>query len=309
MKNTRTPRASLYFKRVASNVAIASLFNVCLAWYRDWHMSAVVFFINIATFTLASLITTYLFDTRRLPGVVMATIDKINQTPPKDLARGLVRFTVDYPTLLLGLLIAILWGQAAPSISTLPASVQVVYNVANTVGIIALILSVVWQVVTSMGTPASAVALIVTVVERFILLAACLIVVRAFGPQLADVLVWVKTNPDAALSGVAGIVVVRVMFVFAPPSRSVTSARGSEYAYGVAASAMPRRARRPQDIYRTAAHEAGHLMLFAALPTLPDDLTVNVLPEIGVQDEIVALSDTACNGRMKSLRDIRTGPC
>ncbi|KAF7963798.1 hypothetical protein AWV80_05805 [Cupriavidus sp. UYMU48A] len=102
---------------------------------------------------------------------------------------------------------------------------------------------------------------------------------------MAASLAWVKGNPDAALAVVAGIIVVRLMFALAP-DRLLMVARGADGRPGYAqAVARPKRARAAKDIYRTAAHEAGHLLLFADLLELPTQLTVNVMEELGHQDE------------------------
>lgn len=284
-----TIKATKYIKRIVPFLVIGILFDIGIAIFSSTPTSIFFYLYNVAAITVSGAFTSYLYETRRLPRGVLSAVDKFGRTTFKDFLRGFGLFVLEYQIAILGLLIVALWGRTVPALDTLPTSVQSVYNIAMQVGTVALMASMVWQIVSSLfNASVSTVELALACFERAILLIVGLIAIKAFAPELADMLAWVKANPDLSLSGIAGIIVVRVVFAFVP-SRTVVAARG-EYAYGVAVKpgqmvkAIPRRPRHPEDIQRTAAHEAGHVMLYAFLPTLPATLTVNVLSEIGPQD-------------------------
>jgi hypothetical protein len=271
----------LYMKRVAANVAAGVLLNLVAGWLRDWHVSPLGFTGGVIGFTAAGMLAAYLRDTRRLPGVVLQVLDRLQQTRPKDLARGLLRFVSEHPASVFGLLAVLAWGQTVPAVGTLPASAQAIYNATHTIGMTWLVLWMIWRAAYDAILSGNPVAVAISLVERFIMLSLALVAVRAFGVELADVVASVKANPDGALAFVAALIVVRVAFAFAP-ARSVAAARGIG-AIGPAVQAQPRK-RSAQDIHRTAVHEAGHLLLYSGRAELPADLSVKVLSELGDMD-------------------------
>ena len=78
-------------------------------------------------------------------------------------------------------------------------------------GLISLVVLMLWDGVEVMnGTDVG--AEVAKLLVRLALLAVGLVAIRACGAQIADMLAWAKDNPDAALAGVTGIAVVRVVF-------------------------------------------------------------------------------------------------
>ncbi|CAJ0807579.1 MULTISPECIES: hypothetical protein [Ralstonia] len=207
-------------------------------------------------------------------------LEELRQAGPKPLALGALRFMLAHPLLVLGIVAVMVLDASVPAVGTLPPLAQVIYNATNIVGA----LGVVWWV-------ARMVALVLEtglidaigdaalgIFERVVLLGLALIGVRAFGVELADFVASVKSNPDLALACVAAVIVMRFAFWFAP-ARGIPIACGSSSAHAVL-----RRPRRPQDIHRTAVHEAGHLILHGGQVDLPPGLAVAVSAEMGDHD-------------------------
>lgn len=270
--------SSLYMKCLAVNVAAGVLFNLVAGS----HLSPLRFVVGVLEFVAAGMLTTYLINTRRLPGVVLQALDRLQQSTPKDLARGLLRVVGEHPALVFGLLAVLAWDQSVPTPDSLPVPAQAIYSATNTVGIFWLVLWTIWKASVDVVVARNLFAVAISFVERFIMLSLALVAVRGFGVELAEVVASVKANPDGALALVAAIIVVRVAFAFAP-ARGVAATRGVE-APGYAVVPAPRRERSAQDIHRTAVHEAGHLLLFGGRAELPADLAVKVLPQIGYMD-------------------------
>lgn len=147
---------------------------------------------------------------RYLRGIT-AAVENVRQTPPRDLARGIVAIVGRHLTLVFSMLLAAVWWRSAPAVDGLPASTQAVYSAARTVGLISLVVLMLWDGVEVMnGTDVG--AEVAKLLVRLALLAVGLVAIRACGAQIADMLAWAKDNPDAALAGVTGIAVVRVVF-------------------------------------------------------------------------------------------------
>ena len=279
-------RAKSCLKLAAAQIAAGSLFALATGWFLRSGMSLLDGLLYVAGFTVTGLVVVRLLESRRLPAPLLRARDRmyaaVGETSAKGLMRGAGRFVCAYPTLFASALLVMLLQRYAPAAETLPEGARGVYNAANVVGTLALVLGALWGII---GAARSMVAFGVTLFERFLLLSLGLALVRVFGADVAASLAWVKGNPDAALAIVAGIIVVRVMFALAP-DRQYLIARGAEGRLGHAPGfARAKRARSAKDIHRTAGHEAGHLLLYAELPELPAELTVNVMGELSHKDE------------------------
>lgn len=278
------PRVKSLLKLVAAQVAVGSLCALATRWFFRPNMSLLAGILYVAGFTVAGLVAGHLFG--RQPAPLLRALEEIRaavrEATVKGLMRGAARFVCTYPTLVVAVVLVMLLQHYAPAVETLPEGTRSVYSAANIVGIMGIVLGALWSIT---GAMQNAVALAVTFIERVVLLSLGLVLVRVFWAELAASLVWVKSNPDTALAVVAGIIVVRAMFALSP-DRSFVVARGAEGQLGYAqAVARPKQVRAAKDIYRTAAHEAGHLLLYADLPALPAELTVNVMGKLGHQDE------------------------
>lgn len=271
--------SSFYMKLLAGTVAAGVLFNLVVGW----HPSPLRFIVAVLEFVAAGMLAACLINTRRLPGVVLQALDRLQQATPKDLARGLLRVVGEHPALVFGLLAVLAWGQSVPTADNLPAPAQAIYSATYTIGMVWLVVWTIWRTVVDAHFSRNPFAVAISFVERFILLSLALVVVRGFGVDLAELVASVKANPDDALAFVAATIVVCVAFALAP-ARRVAAARDVEAA-GYVVMAAPRRERSAQDIHRTAVHEAGHLLLYGGRAELPADIAVRVLPEIGCTDQ------------------------
>lgn len=184
--------------------------------------------------------------------------------------------------LIVGIILALLLQPYAPAAELLPDGARAVYNAATVIGLLYLVMGALSALFRNDGNVA---LLGVTLLERLVLLSLGLVLVRVFGADVAYSLAWVKGSPDAALAAGAGFIVVRMMFAFVPDRTTLVARDAEGLLAGRQAIALPKRRRSEKDIYRTAVHEAGHLMLYADLPKLPATLSVNVMGELGHQDE------------------------
>jgi hypothetical protein len=266
-------------KHLAISAAAGLAFNLLLGWLLRWHLSALGIAVNLVTFISASALARYLIDKRLLPGILLRALDRVPAVSAKALGAGLLRFVAEYPALVFGLIAIPLWAGSAPPVETLPKVAQAVYNATLILGLLWIVASAISLAFLAPATVSGAVSL----VERFILLSLVLFVVRSFGPELADGVRIAKENPDASLAVVAAFVLLRVAFALSP-SRSYAVSRGSMEVAGYAVARPRPMPRKPEDIQRTAIHEAGHVLMFVTRGELPEAFTVSVRAEISGYD-------------------------
>lgn len=266
-------------KRLAISAAAGLAFNLVLRWLLGWQQSALGVAVNVLTFIGGAALTGYLIEKRLLPSLLLRALDRIPAISAKALATGLVRFVAEYPALVFGLIAIPLWAGSAPPVETLPKAAQAVYNAVLILGLLWVVASAISLAFLAPATVASAVSL----VERFMLLSLVLVGVRAFANELSDVIHIAKENPDASLAVAAAFVLLRAAFALSP-SRNIAVARGSMDVAGYAVARPRPRPRKPEDIQRTAIHEAGHVLMFAARGELPEAFTVSVRAEISGHD-------------------------
>lgn len=267
-------------KRLAIGAAAGLAFNLMFWWLNGWHLSAFGIAFNVVTFTGASALTGHLLHKRLLPTILLHALDRIPPVSAKALGAGLVRFVPEYPALVFGLIAVIpLWTGNAPRLEALPPTAQAIYNATLILGLMWIVASAVSVAIFAPATVASAIGL----VERFVLLCLVLVSVREFGQELSDVVRIAKENPDASLAVAAAFVLLRAAFALSPTRMNVVARGGLDVAgYAVARPRpMPRK---PEDIRRTAIHEAGHVLMFAKRGDLPEAFTVTVRAEIGEYD-------------------------
>lgn len=270
-----------FVKRVAVSSAAGLIIDSILRWRLGWHLPAFGVALGIMTFANAAALTGYLIEKKMLPAIVLRALDRIPVRSPGAMARGLVRFVAEYPVFVFGPIAAIpLWAGSAPPVETLDPTAQTVYNAT-------LVLGLLWIVATSISlaffAPANVVRSAISLVERLLLVSLVLATERAFGPELADVLRIAKENPDASLAVVAAFVLLRAAAALSP-SRNYAVARGRMEVAGYAVARPRSMPRKPEDIHRTAIHEAGHVLMYAKRGDLPEAFTVSVRAEISGHD-------------------------
>lgn len=189
---------------------------------------------------------------------------------------------VRHPVISLGLLLAWALESDAPATDALPPAALTIHQATLYGGIGMLLIQFFWSAaVGAMGGHGLLWRSAVIALERLALITLALVSIRRFGDELSDAVIVAKNHPDSAMAIVAAAVLLRVILAMAPNRPQV---HGYEAPRGVAVI-TPRTQRLPADIHRTALHEAGHLLLFAARDVLPDDLHVKVLDVLGPLDE------------------------
>lgn len=209
------------------------------------------------------------------------------------LASALARFITGNTVVLIALLLVLAWQGNATPVATLPASAASMYQAASYIGSLWLILWMCWRFlgalmdVSSAETSVPVFAVLAGALERGTMLVLALTAIRRFAPDVAALVQSIESKPAASIAVVAGFLVVYAAFSALPSRRYsgvIRSAVAMPGIVGGAVSANIRRPRSPQAVRRTAVHEAGHALLYAALPELPAKMTVTVLAKISMTD-------------------------
>lgn len=188
--------------------------------------------------------------------------------------------TAKEPVIAIGML-ALVVDHSAPAINAVPDSAAAVYRLVLLGGAAVLAGTLLGAAVSRPWGRGAALSHGVRVTAtRVMLLWLALGLIRLLGTDLDSLVGWIVMNPHDALTLLAAAAVLHTVFAVIPDR---PEERGYE-ALPAFATVTTRRVRSASDIFRTAVHEAGHLLLYAARPELPSDLTVTVLFEIGPTD-------------------------
>lgn len=173
---------------------------------------------------------------------------------------------------------AILMSVTGPSVDSLSASAQVVYHAALMIGGSWFLLWAVYNVAIGGSQPAR---FAVRGIEQLCLLAILMGVVRFFGAEIDRLIDFIFASPRVVVEIVLAFIGVAAMFMVV-----MRDGRRTAHEYVVGLSALSgvavRTVRKPvpiEDLYVASVHEAGHALLYAALPSLPDDFEVTVLKD------------------------------
>jgi hypothetical protein len=196
-------------------------------------------------------------------------------------ARASLLWLVRHPVLSLGLLLVWALESGAPATEALPRAALTIHQATLYGGIWLLVIQFLWSAAVGASGGHGLWRSAVIALERSALIALALVSIRRFGDDLADAITVAMEHPDTAMAIVAAAVLLRVILAMAPDRPHV---HGYEALRGVAVMTLGTQ-RLPADIRRTALHEAGHLLLFAARDVLPDDLHVKVFDVLGPLDE------------------------
>jgi hypothetical protein len=205
---------------------------------------------------------------------------RLQEVSMRACARASLLWLARHPMLSLGLLLVWALETGAPATETLPPAALTIHQATLFSGTGLLLIQFLWTAAAG-GSDHSLGRSAVVALERLTLLALALLLIRHFGPDLAEGFTVAKHDPDTVMAVVVAAILLRVIVAIAPNRAPVN---GYEALRGVAVI-TPRTQRLPADIHRTAVHEAGHLLLFAARDVLPDDLHVKVLEVLGPLDE------------------------
>ncbi|TAL80716.1 MAG: hypothetical protein EPN77_19450 [Candidimonas sp.] len=176
------------------------------------------------------------------------------------------------------------WRHSASSAAALPSIARGIVSGAGLFGEIAITAWLVIRVqrVTVRGWTVAAVwDLLLGLADRLLIYAFLVTGLRAFAPVLQPAIAAAIAAPGVALGGVVG---AAAMFVaLRVPTYAPTTAKHIR-ALGTRNGAAERAQRSNEDIRRTALHEAGHALLYAVLPRLPDDMAISVRTAAGPAD-------------------------
>ncbi|WP_207002551.1 hypothetical protein [Trinickia mobilis] len=221
---------------------------------------------------------------RPIVGVLRASLPSL-----LSVIESLGGFVAANAIVLLALAFIVTLGKSAPAVDSLPATARITFEVAERLGTLVVTLWMVWRglfLFFAFGDHHDTRAwdLAIGIVQRVVLFVASLLAIRYFGSVIADTVAYMLANPGTSVATLLGIAVIAASYFLVPKvqSREVVGVAYRATGVAVAGRRMPRLA---EDIRRTATHEAGHALLYAALPSLPDGFKVKVLESVAPSDE------------------------
>ncbi|WP_205183590.1 hypothetical protein [Burkholderia sp. LMG 13014] len=200
-----------------------------------------------------------------------------------------INFLVSNSVLFGAAALAIVWQKNSLPVGELPTTVISVYDVANRFGTFWLLLWMTYNLLLVIVDSAGVGAFVRGTIGRFTMLTLALVAIRHCSSLIADTVHVIETNPQTSISAGIGILAVYVVFTIFDrlvdvPNQQYAVARSAVSGMAVAINGNVRRPRPPKDVRRTAVHEIGHVLIYAALPTIPAKLTVKVFHEISMAD-------------------------
>ncbi len=168
-----------------------------------------------------------------------------------------------------------------PSADLLAGPSATVYRVAERAGTIMILLEMVWHIY-RMYTASKVRIPLFSWSWRFATLWLVLELIRWMASDINDWVQWIEAHHEEALAVSMGIAIpYAALRAFTSQQQSAT--RVMAISGAVAAMRKPLR-RADKDVLRTAIHEVGHLLLYAALPELPKRLMTKIRREISIDD-------------------------
>ena len=194
------------------------------------------------------------------------------------------------PISVMAAVLLVIWWPAASHVDALPAIAQVVHQATMGFGVLWVVWTAVSQatwVASEAVSASSPWKFALDLLERSVVLSALLVAECRFGNEIAQTIEAARTHPSEAMaivgSAVALLFASRVM-----PRREVAFVRHAESAsamgYATMLPSVPQ-PRSAKEVYRTAVHEAGHLLLYAVRSGgLPEGLRASVPKSIASTD-------------------------
>ncbi|WP_321967134.1 ATP-dependent metallopeptidase FtsH/Yme1/Tma family protein [Burkholderia cepacia] len=205
-------------------------------------------------------------------------------------ASGVLDFILSNLFIILAAALAYVWGKTAPAPESLLEPAATIYDVTLRYGGIWFSLWTLYRVYIAVASKRDGFwDLVREVLARMLMLVLAQIAVCKFAPFFVDLVQTIEARPHESIATTIGLLLVYAAFRTVDrhldtTARQYVSARVAVTDAAGVASAYKRRPRTPDAIRRTAVHEAGHALLFAALPTLPDNFVAKVLGDLSAVD-------------------------
>ncbi|HDR9761551.1 hypothetical protein KDX16_15810 [Burkholderia vietnamiensis] len=181
------------------------------------------------------------------------------------------------------IVMATLLSMIGPAASGLSPSVLTVYQWAKTIGSLWIAQWAIFSLVRD-GRDANIWSFAARSVERICALFFLLGSIRMFGPQIDSLIDVTLASPRTALEIVFAVLGLAAVFFATSRPTSTTSLYRIGWASAAAQFAPPRVPVPVEDIRSTSVHEAGHALIYAVLPELPDDFEVSVMTMLAPTD-------------------------
>lgn len=270
------------FKSILTVLIVGILLNLLTGVVFGWPASPLSFALSFMIFLVSSALIDTLIKNRWLPEFALRSLDRRYFSSSKEMLQVITRFVIGYPILAFGFFAVLHIANSVPSVEGLPEIAQIVYQTLSIFGIIYLMASTLWNGLRAFSS-GDKIAVVIHFFERSVLLILAMMAVRSLGVEITQAIELIQENPDSALSIVTAIIILNMVVSIVRVKNFNSFNDGSALA-GKFDISLPRKVRSGRDIYRTAVHEAGHLLLFGTGAKLPADLTVTVLSAVGPQD-------------------------
>ena len=199
------------------------------------------------------------------------------------------RFFRHYGYAIVGLAIALVWNADAPPVDALPPAAYAVLDAATKAGQIWLATSLLFEVVQFAVNPPNAamnfpVSVSIRLFERFAMYMLAMAGIRMYSGEVDALVKAIIEAPQTSIEVSLGIAIIGVAISVVP--RSDRNGVRVADAAGIAVAGIGIvKERTPKDFRRTCVHEIAHLLPFAALPSLPDDLLVIARDRVSLGDQ------------------------
>lgn len=208
-------------------------------------------------------------------------------------ASGLLQIFLSNFVAIAGAAVIYTWGKTAPVPASLPEPAATIYGVVWQCGWIWLMIWTIYRLfrtfVFGEKSPLPLLQLVRDVLARMVMLVLASVAICKFSPTLVTLMREIEANPHTSLATAIGLLIIYGAFRVVDswidvPSQQYVVARAAALDAGASMSAYKRWPRTASEIRRTAVHEAGHALLYAALPKLPENFVVKVFGDLSAID-------------------------
>ncbi|KWN06350.1 hypothetical protein WT83_27080 [Burkholderia territorii] len=226
------------------------------------------------------------------------------------IAAWLMRLVVANAVIIGGAALIYAWSKSAPAPASLPEPAATIYGVAWQCGWLWLMIWTVFRCLLAFGDAQRGFLTVMRgMLARIVMLTLASVAICKFSPMLVTLIQEMEARPHATFATAIGLLVVYGVFRFVDrwidlPVRQYTIARAAIAEVRASVSESRRRQRTESEVRRTAVHEAGHALLYAAMPSLPENFVVKVFWDLGPNDRYRGFVRSAANCQTAQVESV-----
>lgn len=226
------------------------------------------------------------------------------------IAARLMRLGVENAVIIGGVALIYAWGKSAPAPASLPEPAATIYGVAWQCGWLWFMIWAVFRCLLAFGGAQHGFLTVMRgMLARIVMLTLASVAICKFSPMLVALIQEIEARPHATVATAIGLLVVYGVFGFVDrwvdlPGRQYVVARAAIAEACASVSENRRRPRTESEVRRTAVHEAGHALLYAAMPSLPENFVVKVFWDLGPNDRYRGFVRSAANCQTAQVESV-----